>query len=63
MVAVSYRSGYSSNNTENREEAVKPVDYKDGEFSNHFSSEFHHIIGTAFFPFFVTIRISLCLVE
>lgn len=28
--------------------AEKPVDYNDGEFSNHFDSEFHHIIGSPF---------------
>jgi hypothetical protein len=35
----------------NREngQAVKPVDYKGGERSNHFCSEFHHIIDTASF--------------
>jgi hypothetical protein len=27
-------------------QAEKPVDYNDGEFSNHFCSEFHHIIGS-----------------
>ena len=28
------------------DQAEKPVDYNDGEFSNHFCSEFHHIIGS-----------------